>query len=385
MDRFSRSDLGAVMSEHTDPCISLFMPMERAGKETRQNAIRFKNMLNQAGERLRERGLDDTTTQQILEPAQARLNDSIFWQHQSDGLAVFCAPDFCHIYRLPLAFEELLLVSDRFHIKPVLPLFTNNEHFFVLALSKHSVRLFDATRYSISQMELPEETPTSLEEAVSLDDPEKQLQFRTNVPRGGGEGQAPAFHGHHDPDERVQLERYFLEVDRGVSEVLKEQQAPLVLMGVDYLLPLYRDRTSYSNVYEEGVTGNPDLLKPEEVHEQAWQVMEPLLDQQRQAAVERFHQDQARDLAASDLKEVVSGAVFGRVDTLFVPSGVHWWGRFEQSENRLDLHDEHQPGDEDMLDLAALHTLTHGGIIYTVEPEQVPSDGPAAAIFRYPA
>ena len=40
-------------------------------------------------------------------------------------------------------------------------------------------------------------------------------------------------------------------------------------------------------------------------------------------------------------------------------------------------------GDEDLLDLAAIQTLLHDGPVYAVEPEQVPGDGPLAALFRY--
>jgi hypothetical protein len=49
----------------------------------------------------------------------------------------------------------------------------------------------------------------------------------------------------------------------------------------------------------------------------------------------------------------------------------------------VDLHPEPEPDDEDMLDFAAIHTLLNGGTVYAVEPEKVPDEAPAAAIFRY--
>ena len=49
----------------------------------------------------------------------------------------------------------------------------------------------------------------------------------------------------------------------------------------------------------------------------------------------------------------------------------------------VDLHPEPEPDDEDMLDFAAIHTLLNGGTVYTVEPEEVPDEALAAAIFRY--
>lgn len=41
-----------------------------------------------------------------------------------------------------------------------------------------------------------------------------------------------------------------------------------------------------------------------------------------------------------------------------------------------------EPGDEDLLNAAAIQTLLNGGTVYAVEPEQVPDTAPLAAIFR---
>jgi hypothetical protein len=362
--------------------------MERAGKETRQNAIRLKNMLRETEDRLVNAGIEAANIEHLVEPIRALLSDTIFWQHQSDGLAIFRSAEMFRTYRAPLSFEELLVITDRFHIKPMLPIFTDNGHFYVLALSQNDVRLLQSTRYSADICELPEDTPTSLEEALADDDPEKQLQFHTSARAGvnpsAGKGNAWMMHGHDDPDERVNLLRYFQEVDRGVWAVLHDKQAPLVLYGVDYLLPLYADRNSYNNLLEQGVTGNPDTLKPEEIQGHAWEVVEPYFQQQQQQAAERFHENRSKDLASSELGAIVTGAINGRVDTLFVPVGVQQWGRFDPASNTIEVYEDNRPGAQDLLDLAALHTIANSGVVYAVEPEDVPDSGYAAAIFRYP-
>jgi hypothetical protein len=388
MDMLSRDDLRLLIEHHSDPCISIFLPMERAGKETRQNAIRLKNMLRETEDRLVNAGMEAADIEHLVEPVRALLSDTIFWQHQSDGLAIFRSADLFRTYRAPLSFEELLVITDRFHIKPMLPIFTDNGHFYVLALSQNDVRLLQGTRYSVDVCELPEDTPTSLEDALATDDPEKQLQFHTSATAGvspaASKGQSWMMHGHDDPDERVNLLRYFQEVDRGVSAVLHDRHAPLVLYGVDYLLPLYADRNSYHHLLEQGVTGNPDNLKPEEIQAHAWDVIEPYFQQQQQQAAERFHENRSKDLASGDLGAIVSGAINGRVDTLFVPVGVQQWGRFDPAANSIEVYEESRPGAQDLLDLAALHTIANSGVVYAVEPEGVPDNGHAAAIFRYP-
>jgi len=74
---------------------------------------------------------------------------------------------------------------------------------------------------------------------------------------------------------------------------------------------------------------------------------------------------------------------YGTVETLFVPVGEQVWGIFDPTANAVQIHAQPRAGDEDLLDLAALHTLTNGGTVYAVEPGSVPEDQSIAAIFRY--
>jgi hypothetical protein len=63
--------------------------------------------------------------------------------------------------------------------------------------------------------------------------------------------------------------------------------------------------------------------------------------------------------------------------------GVQQWGLFNPSTSEIQLHQKHEPGDEDLMDFAAIHTVLNGGTVYAVEPEKVPGDAPLAAVFRY--
>ncbi len=51
--------------------------------------------------------------------------------------------------------------------------------------------------------------------------------------------------------------------------------------------------------------------------------------------------------------------------------------------DEIQIHSEPQPGDEDLLDAAAIQTLMHGGVVYAVEPQKMPDEAAIAAVFRY--
>lgn len=386
MSLLTRDELKMLFNVQEGPFVSIFMPTARAGAEVQEGPIRFKNLLNQAEERLSETELRRPEARQLLEPARALLEQSDFWQHQSDGLAVFMNPNLFTTYRLPLQFEEKMLVSDRFFLKPLMPLLTGDGQFYILALSQNELRLLRGSRHSVQEMDL-EDVPQSLAEALRFDEFLKQHQFHTNAPPVHQGGHRAAIHHAHSADEDDKddmLVRYFQQVDKGIMEVLQNEQAPLVLAGVEHLLPRYRQANSYQHLVEEAVTGNPEEFSPEELHRQAWQVVSPYFEQNRQKAIALYNELVNNSGQASGaLEEVVAAAYYGRVGTLFVALGVERWGRFNPATSELHLHPTQQPGDEDLIDAAAIQTLLNSGKVYAVEQENVPGGGPVAAIFRY--
>lgn len=382
MNLLSRDELEKLMKIQSEPCVSIFMPTAQAGKETQQNSIRFKNLLREAKERLLV-NMRGTEVEKFLEPAQKLLNNSLFWQHQSNGLAVFLSQEVFSRYCLPLDFEGLTVVTDHFHIKPLLPLLRDDGRFYVLALSQNEVRLLHGTYYSVSEVEL-ENVPESLAEALKYDDPERQLQLHTGTPGARGR-RAAIFHGHGvgTDDDKNNILRYFRQINKGLHGLLKEERAPLVLAGVDYLLPIYREANTYSHLMEEGITGNPEGLSSEELHKQALAIVQPYFQQAKKDAIAQYKRFADTNRASCDIKEVVPAAYYGRVALFFVAVGVQCWGAFEQGTNRVHLHQEKEPGDEDLLDSAATQTILTGGTVYAIDPDDVPADAPLAAVFRY--
>src|SRR4030043_329794 len=141
------------------------MPMHRSGPETQQDPIRLKNLIREAEERLLARGLRTPEAKELLEPAERLLRDGLFRQHQSSGLAMFLSLGVFHYYPLPFVFEELVIVTDRFHIKPLLPLLSGDGRYFVLALSQNKIKLLQSTHYSVSELDVAD-VPENLAETL---------------------------------------------------------------------------------------------------------------------------------------------------------------------------------------------------------------------------
>lgn len=389
MALLSIEELKTLAGNPQPPCISLYMPMQKAGPEIRQNPIRFKNLIREAEERLDALEMRHTEVLNLLQPAK-ELDTNDFWEHQDYGLVIFISPNVFRYYCLPIEFPELVVVGEQFHLKPLLHLINNDGSFYILALSQKDVRFFQGTRYSLNEVEV-ENMPKSLDEALQEDDMQKGVQHRIATTRGGTANpfQHPGeFHGQGSPDQDKRQEdilQFCHAIDAALHEKLREEKSPLVLAGVEYLFPIYQEANSYPHLLEEGITGSPEMLKPEELRDETWQIVEPLFHEEEEAAIALYQQltGMGDSKASSDIKDIVSAAYYQRIDSLFVPVGQQIWGKFNVETMTVDLHEEAEPDDEDMLDFAAIHTLLNGGRVYAVEPEEMPNGVTAAAIFRY--
>lgn len=373
MSTFTRESFDTLAQTPPGHCISIFMPTHRKGTDRQQDPIRLKNLLKQAEGRLAERALKKTDIDALLGPAYDLLNDTVFWNFQDKGLAIFLAENRFENYQVPMEFEELVIVNSRFHVKPLLPMMSGDGRFYILALSQNDVRLFQATRYTLNQVNLAN-IPTSKADALWYIQRERSLQHHVV-------GTGSVFHGNADEGTKNDLFQFFRQVNDGLHDLLHQEKAPVVLAGVEYLLPIYRDANTYPHlITDQWVTGNPEHISPEELQARAWAIVEPYFTKSRKDAVERFHRLNRDGSTSTMIEEIVPAAHHSRVDTLLVAKGKRIWGAFDAETDTTELRDTDA---QDLLDLASVQTLLNGGTVYVLDAADMPNQAAVAAILRY--
>jgi hypothetical protein len=362
------------------------MPTHRGGAGSEQDHIRLKNLLRDARVRLGSAGHEERLVRHVLDSASALVEDAAFWQRQRSGLAVFVSPGWTRTFRVSIDLDELVVVGDRFHIKPVLPLLTRGGRFFVLALSQNRVRLHEATRFHIEEI-VSDDIPDGLTDAVGYDWEERSLQFFTAAPGGGAAGRRQAvFHGHGAGKDDLdgEVARFLRLVDDQVRALVADHEAPLVVAAVDWLASAYRRISKYAGLVQDCIPGNPDETPDRKLHRRAWELVEPVIRAEEAAAATQVLELLGTSLASNDLEEIAIAAHDGRVDTAFVALGVQRWGRYDEQSRQIAEGTSGRHIGEDLLDLVAAQTLFHGGAVYAVHPADMPGgDSPIAAIFRY--
>lgn len=124
-------------------------------------------------------------------------------------------------------------------------------------------------------------------------------------------------------------------------------------------------------------------LTAETLREKAWAIVEPVILQAQQQTAASYRDFANTERTSNNSSEIVPAAYYGRVASLFVANDQEQWGSFDPASDTLQIHEPAQPGDEDLLDLAATQTLLHGGSVYAVDQSDMPDEAPLAAVFRY--
>jgi len=387
MEERHREILNRLARHEGWPAVSIYLPVHRAGTDTQQDPIRLKNLLAQADSLLVERGMRSPDAEAFLGKAWELQRDPAFWREGFDGLALFIGEGIFEVFRTSRTLPERLRVASRFLLRPLMPALDPGLRFYVLALSQKRVRLFEGTAEEVRELD-PAGVPQGLAEALKYDDYEKQVQFHSRTPAGAaGRGRRSAvFHGHGGIGEHLKddLFRYFRMVDAGLKELVPAD-VPLLLAGVDYLLPIYREANTHPRLLDEAITGNPDEVPPHEIHAEALALLEPHLNAGVYRAVEAFTEGRGSDAATGDLRRIVPAAIEGRIDTLIVGDEDTAWGMYDSAAGHMTLRSHPDNGDIDLLDHAAVATLLHGGTVHVLPAERVRQEtgSDAAALLRY--
>jgi hypothetical protein len=299
-------------------------------------------------------------------------------------LAVFVSPSLFRAYTVSTPIREFLEVGDRFYLKPLLPVLRNDGRFYLLGLSQERVVLLEGSRESLQEVAVPD-LPKDLPSALHLESfpPERQLEYRSQAPKAGR--RMGLFHGHAEEAEDISrfLLDYFHAVDRAVSAFLRGRRAPLLLAAVDYHHPLYAEANTYPHLLRHGVFGNPDGFNVEDLHGRAWAVVKASLDQDLDRALGEYREMGGGPRSSEEVSTILIGAYFGRIGRLFVADDMQLWGRFDPQTLGVSVHDPRQDGDVDLLDWAAIRTVSTDGAAYVVPRDRVPGGVPMAALFRF--
>jgi hypothetical protein len=383
MEVIERNEVAKLADMTGHDLVSLYLPFQH-GADSRQNVTRVKNALRSIEDELRDRDVAPAEVSERLAPIDRLLYEWPAWNGPGEGLAAFTGCGVSLVRVLPFECDDQIAIGGYFQVRPLLRWLADSAPYYVLAVSQKSVRFFRGTRDGLHELAISG-LPTSLDEALGLDQPHKELQQHSAGPQLPGK-ESLVFHGQGGAPDTAKddLLGYFREIDRALATEIRASSDPMIFVGVDYLLPIYREANTYANLLATNVVGNPELWSAADLHERAWPIIESQVRRRREAELDKLGEGIPLGRSSDRIEEILPAANLGAVATLFVDLKADIRGSFDPDTNSVRIDMQAADASEDLLNVAASLVIRNRGTIEPCEPEQLPKGAALAALMRYP-
>lgn len=374
----TKDKLLSLLGTFEAPVATITLPTHRKGPEVAQDRIRLKNLVRDAQQALEKEDNADIDAADILQPAEALIDDDSFWAHQNRGLALFLDRNRSEIVHVPVRLDEFVSVGEDIAVAPFADLLMDDKEYLLLAAAYDDVRLFRGNRFSLQAVHTSD-IPGDMQKLLGLTDIEGAVHFHPTGPTPTTHGEATAKHHSLGPsaqDEQKQLKDQFAaDLARSMDKYLaKRNFPPLVLVADDALIGAYGASAKQEPLTSTDTRVTPAHLDEDELRALAWPLVRESLDAHAEA-LDRFNahwKDGASDKAIADPEEILEAARHARIETLLIQ-------RQETGFHAFSING----GMPEHLDEVARRTVQTGGEICLIPPEQMPSDVVCGAILRF--
>lgn len=364
----TRDEIDRLLAYRGPSSVSIYLPTD-PGSNGEPERIEFKTLAAQASSRLRDAGAGARVINRFDEEIGYLDEDDAFWRYQARSLAAFVTPEWLITFRLPNRLVRQVVVSDRFHLRPLLRTVTFPHVAFVLALAAGSVRVVEVTPDLPPTRIKVDDLPSDVASAVG----KSSIADRAPIRRlQGSEGQ------------KVRLHQYARQIDRALRPLLNGLDVPVILAATEPIASIYRSVNTNPHLLAQSVSGNPETASDAELAAGARLVLDDLYAGQVRD-VEELHRERAADgRALVDVAEIARAATFGAVETLLVDIDAAVPGQVDDESGAVTFAPAADGGVHDVTDEIARRAWRSGAQVLAVRANEIPGPGPIAAILRYP-
>ncbi len=362
--------LAALGSERADICVSIYLRTNPATHETAGERIELKNLVKQAVTRLETSSADHLQVAELSGHLHDLVEDDEFWRHQARSLAIFATPERIRTFRVPNLLEPIVVVSDRYYLKPLLRTVTFPNAAYVLALAEGSVRL----------VEVFADLPPAV---VHIDNMPKDAA--SAVGRSSVNDRSPSGRLHAWEGQKVLLRQFARSVDRALRTHLGRSDIPLVLAAAQPLASIYRSINTYPHLAATTIEGSPGSLSDGALAERARAVLDGIYREELAGLRTLFDTRENQGRATTDMDRAARAATFGAVAILMVDIDEITLGTVDEESGAVTFANDTDALSYGVVDEIAYRVMRAGGRVLGVRRNDMPGGQPLAAILRYAA
>ncbi len=346
--------------------VSLYLPTDPAG-DARAERITLGNLRDEAMAQLALIDLPRGEPGQVQDLLAELLDDEFFWAHQANSLAIFVDPTHLTAFQLPSRLTEMVGVSDRWHVKPLLRALTFSNSGYVLALSQNATRVLSVpTQGDVREVSVPD-LPTDAVDAVAV----PSISGRSHYGRAvGSEGR------------KMRLGQYSRAVDAALRPLLRGRETPLVLAAASPMSDIYASWNTYPHLAVQRIEGNVEALSDAELAQRARAIFDEVNAARLRGLHEEFERRTGEGRTETDVAALARTATFGQVATLFVDIDAALPGTVDDG-GEVDFAAAGDAVNYGVLDEITRRVWLAGGQVLALRAEDIPGGGQAAAILRW--
>ncbi len=361
VDMPTAREVGELNLVRSDACISIYLQTTPLTQGIGQSQINLGNLVKEAVSQLEAAGLEKRRIWPLQEHFETLLDDNGFWEHQAHSLAILATPEQMRTYRLANNLTDMVEVSDRFHLKPLLRAITFPQAAHVLAISENAVRL----------VEISSDLPAAEVRVPNMPKDAASAVGKASINASGATGQ------------KVRLGQYVRKVDAALRPILLHTDMPVILAATMPVEALFRSLSAVP-LLPQTIDGSPDHMSEAELASAA----RPVLDAHYKSQIADFHelfeQRVGQDRATTDLSDAARAATYGGIESLLVDIDSVVDGFVDEETGAVTFEGDGDAANYGVVDEIAGRALRTGARVLAVRKEDIPAEKDLAAILRYP-
>jgi hypothetical protein len=344
------------------PVVTVTAQLDRRGRPSEGDRIRFRNLLREAKTRVRTLP-DEAIAQRMLD----RLDEAaatVDLGGGAQGVVVVATPDTCEWRLLPFPVRDGVSLGPTPATRYLVQGLRRSPRYRVLVISDRATRLLEAVR-------------DDLVEVVDTGFPMgAQIVPRDRRAVAGRFALSP---GRDDTEQR---RRFYRAVDRALTDASRGDELPLVLVGVRSSTLLFREVSGNARLVVGVLDGAHDWLSPNELGRLTWPIMRAELERRRAAAIDELLAAVAAGAGVTGIDEVWQFGREGRGRLLVVEEDYRAQPAAEVDGRLVWTEDDSVDVLDDPVDEIIEHVVRAGGTVEFLAPDVLADAGHIGLVLR---
>jgi hypothetical protein len=333
--------------------------------EREKDRITFKNLIKSIHEEFESLEPSDSKEILIKKLEELELEQSWF-DHSGKSIIIYMNQAETSVYILNSVEQPFSIVSQTFHIIPLVLYYQNLKTYLILALEADDFKILKGNRYEMKPIELLEKT--------SLKDIFSDSEHQNYVTHGsyGETKEESIFHGHGSTKDLkdIMKMKYFKYIDDYIlKHFSKDQDYPIILLTNDINNHDFMSINKNKAVFDRYIEGRNKTITLDEISSKVKNIEDDVFKTYVDSRKNRYHDVLESKQSSDNLIEIKHALIEGKVETLII-----------SEEAKMDLHmDSHF---EPINELILLATSACSEFVISNQ-SNMPNNKHVVAIFRY--